>query len=206
LKKVFRLHFAISQKNIKKKRLPTLHEVYSLIGIKKQNIFYWQNNPVRTQTKRCFKQNAIYEAGKIFELSEKEIELLANKAGLSFCADIKFPEYFNKLISLYPGKKHELYDAAQVSERMYRYVKNGQFLTKETLLALAISLELKLDDIQVLLKKAGYILSRSLPNDMAIIWLIEHDERSNKKENYVSYINEILYSLEMPLLMTRDKF
>jgi DNA-binding Xre family transcriptional regulator len=131
---------------------------------------------------------------------------LANKAGLSFCTDIKFSEYFNKLISLYPGKKYELYDAAQISERMYRYVKNGQFLTKETLLALAISLELKLNDIQVLLKKAGYILSGSLPNDMIIIWLIEHDERSSKKINYVSYINDVLYSLEMPLLMTRDKF
>jgi hypothetical protein len=142
----------------------------------------------------------------LFKLNNDETEDLANKAGFSFCTDINFLQYFNNLLSKYPGKKCDLYDEAQVSERMFRYVKKGKYLSKWTLLALAITLGLKLDEIQVLLKKAGFFLSKSLPNDMIVIWLIEHDERTNKKISRISHINDVLYSLDMPLLMTRDKF
>jgi DNA-binding transcriptional MerR regulator len=192
--------------NIKKKCISTLGEVYSLIGISKQNISYWQKNFTSTQTKIFFKLKIIRAAGECFKLNNEEIERLANKAGFSFCNDINFSQYFCSLIAKYPGKKYELYDEAQVSERMFRYAKKGKCLTKETLLSIAITLGLKLEEIQVLLKKAGFILSKSLPNDMVIIWLIEHDERPSKKISRISYINDVLYSLDMPLLMTRDKF
>jgi hypothetical protein len=192
--------------NIKKKCISTLEEIYNLIGIRKQNISYWQKNFTSTQTKIFFKHKIIRAAGELFNLKDEDVERLANKAGFSFCYDINFSQYFCSLIAKYPGKKCDLYDEAQVSERMFRYAKKGKFMTKETLLSLAITLGLKLEEIQELLKKAGFILSKSLPNDMVIIWLIEHDERPSKKMSLISYINDVLYSLDMPLLMTRDKF
>lgn len=88
---------------------------------------------------------------------------------------------------------------------MFRYLKNGRYLKKEPLLSLAITMNLNLDDIQSFIKKAGFVLSKSIPNDVIIMWLLEHDERNNNSLNYVSYINEVLYDLELPLLMTRKK-
>lgn len=109
------------------------------------------------------------------------------------------------MISAYLGTEKQLYDIAQISERMFRYLKNGRYLKKEPLLSLAITMNLNLDDIQSFIKKAGFVLSKSIPNDVIIMWLLEHDERNNNSLNYVSYINEVLYDLELPLLMTRKK-
>jgi hypothetical protein len=195
-----------AKKYKKSNGISTISEVYGLMNIKNQHLSYWKNKPGATQTKRFFKYNVIHTAGKLFSLNENETEVLANRAGLSLCADEKFADHFNSLLALYPGKKHELYDMAQVSERMFRYAKNGKHLTKETLLALAVAMGLGLDEIQVLLKKAGYILSKSLPNDMVLVQMIESAKHGSKKSNLVSHINDVLYELELPLLMTRDKF
>lgn len=88
---------------------------------------------------------------------------------------------------------------------MFRYVKSGCIPTKETLIALAISLEMNIDEIQTLLQKAGYILSKSIAFDMVVKWLIKHDERKRKEQSLIIYINYVLDELELPLLMTREK-
>ena len=63
--------------------------------------------------------------------------------------------------------------------------------------------DLKLEEIYSLLQKAGYILSESIAYDMTIKWLLENT--SNNMQNRLFYINDILYELELPLLMTREK-
>ncbi len=86
---------------------------------------------------------------------------------------------------------------------MYRRIKSDYHPTKTSLIALAISLDLKLEEIYSLLQKAGYILSESIAYDMTIKWLLENT--SNNMQNRLFYINDILYELELPLLMTREK-
>jgi len=88
---------------------------------------------------------------------------------------------------------------------MFRHIKSDSIPTKETLLALTISLEMSVDEIETLLQKAGYVLSKSIAFDMVVKWLIEHDERKVKGESRVSYINYVLHNLELPLLMTRER-
>lgn len=87
---------------------------------------------------------------------------------------------------------------------MFQYVKNGKKPTKETALALAVSMNLTPEDTQRLLKSAGYVLSKSIPSDAVILWLLSNGEQ-NQNSSKLFQINEVLYALDMPLLMTREK-
>ena len=117
----------------------------------------------------------------------------------------RFSNHFYSLLSEYPGKKSDLYKAASISDRMFRHIKTGRYLRKESVLALLIVMGLGLVDIQRSLKIAGYILSHSIPNDAVILWILENDTHRYKGARRLYNINEILYSLELPLLMTRPK-
>ena len=185
---------------------------------------YWRKNPTSSLTKGLLKYNVISLAGGVFGLSDIQVEELANKAGLSMCfqnssnshttthmeinADNllskNFATDFNKLVSSYPGKLMNLCDIASVSDRMFRHIRNGKHLKKEPILALLVVMEQNLDKIQKLLKEAGYILSKSLPNDVVIMWLLENESLKFKGTSRVYYINETLNSLGLPLLMTRE--
>jgi len=61
------------------------------------------------------------------------------------------------------------------------------------------------NEIQTILKKAGYMLSKSLPNDAVIIWLLENEIEKISGNQRILHINETLDSLGMPLLMAREK-
>jgi hypothetical protein len=116
-----------------------------------------------------------------------------------------FAIYFNALLATYTGKKNELCGAASVSDRMFRHIKAGRYLKKEVVLALLIVLGLSLNEIQTALKKAGFILSNSLPNDAVVIWMLNNDACNLCGAVRLRTINETLYSLDLPLLMTRLK-
>lgn len=88
-----------------------------------------------------------------------------------------------------------------LSERMFRHIKSDYLPSKVSLLALAISLELNPNDIYFLMQKAGYVLSNSIAFDMVIKWLLENSQMKIS----LSYINDVLYELDLPLLMTREK-
>lgn len=132
-----------------------------------------------------------------------ETEALANKAGLSLHFDENICRYISGLIKSRTNRYKTLSDAANVSERMLQYIRKQKCPSKETLLAILISLGLDITDIQRVLEMAGYALSASLPNDAVIAWLLEHDERPNKSVSLLSHINEVLCELDLPLLMTR---
>jgi len=116
-----------------------------------------------------------------------------------------FVKRFNILMSTYDGKIDDLCQSALVSDRMFRYIRSGKHLTKESILAILITINCTLDDIQDCLKKAGFILSNSLPADMVIMWTLKNDLPNIKEVNPVHYINETLDNLRLPLLMTRLK-
>lgn len=184
----------------KQNHLKRLDDVYKLIGTHKEYISYWENHPYSTQTKN-FKHNVIHNAGKIFCLTAKEEEILANKAGLSFQIDDNFNTILKELIN---NSYKTIYSNSQVSERMFRHAMTDKIPSKETLLAITITLGISLEDIEMLLPKAGYFLSPSLAFDMVIKYLIKNANSSKNPYNLLSSINDILYELDLPLLMTRQ--
>lgn len=58
-----------------------------------------------------------------------------------------FIKHFNEAISAYPEKLKDLYEAALVSERMLRYIRAGDHIKKEPILALLIVMGKELTDI-----------------------------------------------------------
>ena len=141
------------------------------------------------------------KAGNIFNLSDNEVEKLVNKAGFTLKRSDNYYTYLNKLIHLSSKKNKSIYYEALISERMYRFIKSGYIPTKPSILAIAVALGLKADEIYLLLQKAGYVLSESIGFDMVVKYLIENPQIPNN----VLYINDILYELDLPLLMTRGK-
>lgn len=151
-----------------------------------------------------FRYNVILNAADLFGLSGYEAEKLANSAGLSLKTSAGFSKELSNLIKNKSQHK-KLYEYAQISERMFQRIKNGRIPTKESLISIAASLGLGLDDTIALLKKAGYTLSDSIAWDAVIKILISEMENEGDYENAVSRINDVLYDMDMPLLMTREK-
>lgn len=118
---------------------------------------------------------------------------------------IAFIKQLNGLITSSGRKLSDLCDEALISERMIHHMRKGQHLRKETIIALLIALEQELEQIQIILKKAGYILSHSLPSDIIIMWLMEHEVYLFDGLNRLLKINHILDELGFPLLMTRPR-
>jgi hypothetical protein len=133
----------------------------------------------------------------VFELSDADAEELAVSAGISLKIDSDFNEILIKAIDKEGIKPKEILAKSNTTERMFEYIRGGLLPTKQTLTAITISLGLGLDEAQALLNKAGYALSKSLPNDMVILFELE-------RRNYDVYlINEVLYDLGLPMLGTR---
>lgn len=140
----------------------------------------------------------------MFSLNDVEAEALANKAGFSLRTTLDFHLYLQALIEKHSKQSEKFYKSAQISERMYYYIKNGVMPSKETLIAILITLGFDVEEIQDILTKGGYRLSESLPNDMIILWMLKN-WAFDKNTNRLQRINEVLYDLELPLLMTRTK-
>lgn len=151
-----------------------------------------------------FKQIVIRNAGKLFELSSKETEALANKAGLTLTKTEEFPSCFTLLKKKYKRKNQTIYENANISERMFQYIKNDRNPTKETALAIAVAMNMSLEDTHRLLRSAGYVLSKSIPSDIIILWMLSNNE-GKQDASMLFKINEALYELDLPLLMTREK-
>lgn len=147
---------------------------------------------------------AIHSAAKAFGLSTTEEEHLANKAGLSMRQDPQFPVIFSEILNQISSYKI-IYENAQISERMFHHFKFDMIPTKQSLLAIAITLGMPLHTINALLPKAGYFLSDSLAYDVIIKELLTTPKVIHNPTIAVLFINDILYELELPLLMTRNK-
>lgn len=99
-------------------------------------------------------------------------------------------------------KGKDLYRSALISERMYHYICSGKYITKHSLISIGIILNLDYEKIDDLLIKAGYKLSNSIVYDAIIKYQIVNINLTGTK--LLDKINDTLYSLKMPLLMTRS--
>ena len=114
--------------------------------------------------------------------------------------NLTFAEHFTVLLASCPIRTHDLCGAAQISDRMFRYIRQGVHLRKGAIVALLISMEQDLHDIQTTLKTAGFVLTRSLPEDLIVMWMLENGELQGTPYNRIISINETLDYFGLPLL------
>ena len=89
----------------------------------------------------------------------------------------------------------QVYKRANIDRKLFSKIKtNPDYLpSKKTVLALAIALELNLDETQTLLKKAGFTLSNSILSDVIIEFFITHGKYD------LDEINAALYAYDQSI-------
>ena len=111
-------------------------------------------------------------------------------------ADTGFTETLLKLIDKTGKKDSEIYKKALLSKQHFSKIRNNPDYkpTKPTAIALALALELDLEETKDLIGRAGYALTNSSKFDLIIRYFIE-----NKNYNIVE-INIALYEFDQALL------
>lgn len=95
------------------------------------------------------------------------------------------------------GKDHvEVYKRANIDRKLFSKIRTQHeyIPSKKTIIALALALELSLDETQELLKKAGFTLSRSIMFDVIIEYFISQGKYD------LFEIDSVLFAYRQPLL------
>ena len=111
-------------------------------------------------------------------------------------ADAGFSETLLKMIDRSGKKDSEIYKRAGLTKQHFSKIRNNPDYrpTKPTAIALALALELNLDDTKDLIGRAGYALTNSSKFDLIIRYFIEQGKYD------VVEINCVLYEYDQALL------
>ena len=123
----------------------------------------------------------------------------AGAAPMAFKLDEGFSDLLFQLIDARGMKDTDCYKKANVSKQVFSNIRsNPQYLpSKPTVLALAIALELDLEETKQLLERAGYALSHSSLSDVIVEYFIQ-----NRRYDLFE-INQTLFEYDQKILGSR---
>ncbi|TVP85655.1 MAG: RNase III inhibitor [Acholeplasmataceae bacterium] len=142
----------------------------------------------RKETQRIVLSNMI-KPDPVRSLDDLESELEEN-----------FAETVLRLIRTGDKNEIDIYKKANLDRKLFSKIRNTSTYqpSKSTAIALAIALELNLDETKDLIARAGYALSPSRLSDVIISWAIEEGHHD------IDLVNQLLFQYECKGLGTLD--
>lgn len=137
------------------------------------------------------------DSSELFDQDEQYIVRESLKRfNLTIELEQPFEVHLLQLIKASNKTEVEVYKKANLSRKLFSKIRtgNGYVPGKRTILALAIALELDLEDTEQLLNHAGYALTRSQKSDVIIEFFITQQLYD------IFQINEVLFQYEQALL------
>ena len=138
-----------------------------------------------------FRKDAVEQLFALYSLNNTSL----NKQ-LDSTLNLTFVDMLTRYINMKGWRDSKVYKAAQLDRRLFSKIMSDREYkpAKDTALALAIALELTLQQTNDLLDRAGYTLSHSNKRDVIIEYFIREGVH-----NLVD-INEVLYKLDQKII------
>ena len=138
-----------------------------------------------------FRKDAVEQLFALYSLNNASL----NKQ-LDSTLNLTFVDMLTRYINMKGWRDSKVYKAAQIDRRLFSKIMSDREYkpAKDTALALAIALELTLQQTNDLLDRAGYTLSHSNKRDVIIEYFIREGVHN------LTDINEVLYKLDQKII------
>jgi len=135
-----------------------------------------------------------YPALKRFDALKADSDDIAIK-GLLDSLNEPFSQTFLRFIDSKKMTDSDVYRRANIDRRLFAKIRRPDYRpSKQTVLALAIALELDLDETKLLLERAGFTLSHSQKSDVIIEYFIM------RRIYNLHEINSVLFEYDQQIL------